>query len=344
MRKRIITSAGNCVLYLGVAFGLSAQSHLWDAEPALWDAAQQFTMTRPLPTDTLVGTYGAGGILNIEGISNNVSASSLGINLSNGELKIALSGTPNNVRLTVSKTDIWDRGGDGMQKGAGNLTFACNDFSGAAQPQVATSIQNGVNALTLSKGTASANLKFLCTRGETNTMAIKAACSNVASAITINISRTSVTSGNDGQFFWINRTFKADPTFPNGFKYYFVCAVSGQSANVQISNGQAVISPGASLSFTVYATVVTTAEAADPLTEAKRLLTSAIAQGFDTLTAGNLRRSTSDGSSAAYSRVILMMSRTTSCPTAFRDVGNLGIPIGAALIPRNSKGMPFTIQ
>jgi hypothetical protein len=287
MRKLIVSSAGSFILCFGFAFGAFAQSHLWDAEPTLWDAAQQFTMTRSLPTDTLVGTYGAGGILNIEGISNNVSPSSLGINLSNGELKIALSGTPNNVRLTVSKTDIWDRGGDGMQKGAGNLTFACNDFSGAAQPQVATSIQNGVNALTLSKGTPSANLKFLCTRRETNTMAINAVCSNIANPITINISRTSVTSGNDGQYFWINRSFKADPTFPNGFQYYFVGKVSGPTATVQVSNGQAVISPGSSLSFTVYATVVTTAEAADPLAQAKLLLTSAVTQGFDSLTAGN---------------------------------------------------------
>ncbi|MDB5049299.1 MAG: carbohydrate binding family 6, partial [Fibrobacteres bacterium] len=281
MRKRNTSSAGKSVLFLMLALRVSAQPHLWDAEPSLWDAAQQFTLTRPLPTETNVGS------LNIEGASNNVPASSLGINLSNGELKIALSGAPANLRLTVSKTDIWDRGGDGMQKGAGNLTLAFGDFAGAAQPQVATSIHNGVHALTLSKGAATANLKFLCTRRETNTMAIKAECSNIANAITINISRTNVTSGSDGQFFWINRSFKADKTFPNGFQYYFVGKVSGATANVQISNGQAVISPGPSLSFTVYATVVTTAEAADPLAEAKRLLTSAATQGFDTLTAGN---------------------------------------------------------
>lgn len=87
-----------------------------------------------------------------------------GLNLSNGKLKVWLWGPGDRLTLSISKTDVYDRtsakpGTDWKweeghsPRPVGQLLLLAGDFAGAAQPQVSTAINNGVNSFNLTSGT-----------------------------------------------------------------------------------------------------------------------------------------------------------------------------------------------
>jgi len=123
------------------------------------------------------------------------------------------------------------------------------------------------------------------------------------------------TSGAEGRFFWIRQRLPAEKTFPDGFEYVFVgLAPDTQPAIATIENQTGLgtrvddstlktafggvtyaaenAAPGTAVTLTLSSgtvdqtmllAIVTTAEAADPLAEAKRRLLDAEALGFDGL-------------------------------------------------------------
>ncbi len=128
------------------------------------------------------------------------------------------------------------------------------------------------------------------------------------------------TSGHDGRHFWIRQAIPAEKTFPKGFEYYLVGLVAEGNAAIEAvedanglavpiayhtagdrhslltSNEQVLMSnenhaPGAAATArlkrgdvaTVFVTVVTNNESADPLGEAIRRLDAAAARGYAAL-------------------------------------------------------------
>jgi hypothetical protein len=299
-----------------------AATNLWDQEPALWDQAQQYQLVRPLsPAFGVEGPSGATGQSApvAPPRTNYVGPSGNGVNMSNGKLKISLWGTPDKLTLSVAKTDLYNRAALNEHRGhkpAGQLLLMADDFSGIAQPQVATHLHNGLNTLRLQKGAKTADLQFLATRSDSDIMAIQGTFRNLTQPVSVRIARhhdiynelPAPESGNDGMFFWIHQTFKPDVTFPAGFDYYFVGKAVGANTSMSNADGQAGLgasvtkyrpdstagsaataqfAAGASLDVTIYATVVTKAESADPLAEAKNRLNTAQSQGFSKLVSEN---------------------------------------------------------
>jgi len=127
------------------------------------------------------------------------------------------------------------------------------------------------------------------------------------------------TSGAEGRFYWIRQRFPAEKTFPHGFEYVLVGLKPDQQSAVETVENQTCLgtpvddtalskffggvtyaaenaAPGAaatltlspgSVEQTLLMAIVTTAEAADPLEEARRRLLDAEALGFDGLLAEN---------------------------------------------------------
>jgi hypothetical protein len=300
---------------MALALGLqaSAESRLWEREPSLWDVAQTYKLTRPLPAE--FGVEGPPGI----------GKEKHGINLCNGKLKLALWGPCEKLALSVSKNDLWQRvepnfnlkppstkqertaafwGSPPYNKPkpspAGRLFLECNDFKGASQPDVSTSIRDGLNTFKMANGKATGELKYLVTRSDSNIMAISGSFSGITNAVRARLWRriskdkeVKCHSGSDGKFFWIRCTLPAEKTFPAGFEFDFVGLVAGATASVSTNNADggiaatAQIEPGTAGRVQIYATVVTMAETSDPFGEAKRRLTDAEARGFDALVADN---------------------------------------------------------
>jgi hypothetical protein len=299
-----------------------AQEHLWDTEPSLWDVAQTYKLTRPLPAQFGVEGPTVGDPDNARVTAKNPQGEA-GINLSNGKLKVALWGPGNRLTLSVSKTDVYDRtsltrGTDWtLQEGhsprpVGQLLLLADDFTGAAQPQVTTAINDGVNTFTLTNGTKTASLTYLSTRSDRNVLVIKADYTGLTRPVLVRVfnffrpGQKDPRPENDGAFFWLRQTLPADRTFPHGFDYYFVARVAGVGTNYALANvdwgtllgsstfgrnagaaATAEIPPGAAAHLIVYATVVTRAESDNPLAEAKKRLNAAVELGVDRLVAEN---------------------------------------------------------
>jgi hypothetical protein len=288
-------------------------------ESSLWDEAQKFSIVRPLnpkfgsegpagdPYPYMYRPYSPGPTFK--------GPMGEGVNISNERVKSSLWGTPDMLVISVGKTDVWNRVALSNSKGkkpVGQLQLLAGDFSGAAQPQCTTTVHNGVNAVRLTKGTATADLQFLLTRKETNVFAIKAVYSNCTKPVLVRLNRhcdkfgelVAPESGNDGVFFWIHQKFAAEKTFPKGFDYYFMAKIVGENAAFQNDTKETGLGapvlrfrdttvPGSAATaqlptqsthtVVIYATVVTTAEAADPFTEAKNRLNAATATGFSGL-------------------------------------------------------------
>ncbi len=265
-----------------------------------------------------------------------------GINITNERVFSSFWGPPDRMVFSIGKTDVYNRVGMNCRapvpscrparseidaanqavpsltrsmKPVGQMLILAEDFTGAPQPEVSTTIHNGVHRLALEHGAAAAELQLLLTDKETNIFAIKASATGLTKPLSVRLSRHADTlgdlsdpeSGHDGEFFWIHQTFAAEKTFPQGFDYYLVAKISGASAALQTATMQAglgapvpfrddaapgsaataTLAPEQKLDIVVYATVVTRAEADDPLAEAKRRLNNAEKAGFDTLVARN---------------------------------------------------------
>lgn len=305
-----------------VAPAVLGAGHLWDTEPTFWEVAQTYKLTRPLPAN-----FGIEGPAIGDPGSAQVSARNpqgeAGINLSNGKLKVALWGPPERLTLSISKTDVYDRTSSkpGVSwtyeeghspRPVGQLLLLAGDFAGAAQPQVSTSVHNGVNAFALVNGTKRADLAVFSSRSDRNVLVIAGACAGIAKPIAARVfsfthpGQKGAETGTDGTYFWLRQTLPAEKTFPNGFDYYLVARVAGSPASLSYVQGKpglgsptfgrnvgsaatATMPPVNAMRFVVYATVVTRAESNDPLAEAKRRLADAERLGAAALVAENQR-------------------------------------------------------
>ena len=303
------------VLVLAFNAEVRADSRLWDREPALWDVAKTYTLKRPLPAD-----------FGIEGPTMPRGAKGEGINLSNGELKLSLWGPCSNLTISASKTDIWNRFDPKLPykkpetkqertaafwnkpfpKPAGRLMLLAEDFGGAPQPEVSTEIRNGLNTFTIRNGKAVGEFKYVVSRSDSNIIALSATFSGVTNPVFLRIQRSFIKegfggAGNDGTFFWVHHQLPVDKTFPKGFDFYLVGKVAGVPVTLTSTNlvGGGPVGanpgPGSTARLTVndgqtvlaYATIVTAAEAADPLAEAKKNLLAAEARGFGAIVEEN---------------------------------------------------------
>ena len=279
---------------------------LWEQEPTLWDAALKYQWVRPLSPK--FGWEGPAGR----------EPGGEGVNISNERMQSSLWGTPGQVVLSLGKTDVFDRAKLNPYNGkkpVGQLLLLAEDFVEGEQPQVSTAMHSGANSLRLTRGKATADVQVLLTRRETNVIAIKAVCANLTKPLSIRLYRhrdkfghlPDPEGGSDGGYFWIHQQFAADKTFPQGFDYYLVAKIAGQAPPAKVATMQAGMgatvpfrdanAPGsaatvslpaaARMEMTVYTTVVTRAEAADPLAEAKKRLADAERQGYAALLTKN---------------------------------------------------------
>ena len=272
---------------------------------ALWKVAQAYQLTRPLPAKFgIEGPTVGGANLNQAKVTAANPQGEAGINLSNGKIKASLWGPCDRLTLSISKTDVYDRTSakpgtewkweEGHSpRPVGQLLLLAPDFEGATQPQVSTALHNGVNSFTMTSGTKTAHLSYLASRSQTNVLVIKGDYAGLTEPVFVRVfsfhhqGAENPQAGNDGVFFWVRQSLPAERTFPNGFDYYLVAKVVGTDFALKNDDGQtglgsptfgqdagsaasARLPSGAAASFLVYATVVTRAETADPLAEAKR--------------------------------------------------------------------------
>lgn len=295
---------------------------LWEQEPALRDVAQQHKLVRPLSPE--FGWEGPGGKEFGARIDRTpgpgfTGPSGTGVNISNERVQTAFWGTPERLVFSVGKTDVHDRARLSFQRGrkpVGQLLLLADDFSGAAIPEVTSHLHNGNHTLQLENKAARAKIEMFLSRADSNIIAIRADYSNLTSAPAVRLSRhrdkfgelPEPVAGHDGGYFWIQQKFPADKTFPDGFEYYFVARIASGAASVELermkpglgapvpafrdnntpgSAATARPAPARNHRLLVFATIVTTAESGQPLTEAKRRLDQAAAQGYDKLLATN---------------------------------------------------------
>jgi hypothetical protein len=317
----------------------SGDQRLWDHEPSLWEAACTYRLFRPL--SPVFGWEGpSGGAFGreysreprwkfTEGIHLGKPGASVaapgpefagplgeGVNLANGRVFSTFWGTPERMVVSIGKTDVFNRAAmhlTSSMKPVGQILILAEDFAGIPQPEVCTTVHDGVHRLALANAAAAAEFQVLLTGRETNVFAIKATLSNLLRPFAVRVSRHADTlgelpdpeAGQDGQFVWIRQSFAAEKTFPQGFDYCLVARIVGGAASLQTTTMQAGLgapvpfrddsTPGSAATATlaaepkrdvvIYATVVTRAEADDPLAEAKRRLEAAGEAGFDTLAA-----------------------------------------------------------
>lgn len=312
---------------------------LWAREPSLWDEARRYRLVRPLspvfgwegPSGGAFGKYYSSepGWKFTEGIDlarpganvapagpNFTGPLGEGVNIGNERVFSSFWGTPDRLVFSIGKTDVYNRAAmnwTSSMKPVGQMLILADDFAGAAQPEVSTTLHDGVHRLAMTGGAASADLQLLLTDKETNVFAIKAVISNLTKPLSVRLCRHADTldelpnpeCGCDGDFFWIRQAFAADKTFPQGFDYCLAAKIAGASAAIQTATMQAglgapvpfrdddapgsaataCLPPAPRLDLVIYATVVTRAESDDPLAEARRRLAAAEQQGFEALVA-----------------------------------------------------------
>ena len=253
--KKTVTGILGIAVFLMFRTAASAEDRLWDKEPTLWEAAQAYKLVRPLPDK-----------FGVEGPAWNGKPGPQGINLCNGKLKAALWGPCHKLAVSVSKNDIWQRVDPNFNlkppttkqertaafwgappynkpqpKPAGRLFLELADFKGAAQPEVSTTIHNGVNVLKMTSGKASGELQYLVTRSDSNIFAISAQFKGLSSPVLVRLWRgirkdAACKAGSDEKFFWIRCTLPAEKTFPSGFEFDFVGRVVGATASISTNN------------------------------------------------------------------------------------------------------------
>ncbi|MFZ4396397.1 MAG: glycoside hydrolase family 95-like protein [Kiritimatiellia bacterium] len=298
-----------------------ATIRLWDREPPLRDAARKYRLVRTLsPAFGWEGPRGGHGNIPTAG-PDFTGPGKEGVNISNERLESSLWGTPDRIVLSIGKSDVWNRANlDSSQgkKPVGQLQLLVEDFAGASQPVVTTTLHDGNNGLRCAQGSAKAEIDILLTGSETNVLAIKAAYTGLTKPVALRLYRHYDTakalpepqSGSDGDCLWIHQTFAAEKTFPQGFDYFLVARIAGSPMSTELLNmktglgapvpfrndavpgsaATAKLPPAPKRSVIVYATVVTRAEADDPLAEAKRRLAAAEARGYAALLALNEKR------------------------------------------------------
>ncbi len=318
-----------------------AGERLWDHEPSLWAEARNYRLIRPLsPGFGWEGPSGGAfgkqyspepGWKFSEGIDLARPGASVapagpdftgplgeGVNITNERVFSSFWGTPDRMVFSIGKTDVYNRAAmscTSSMKPVGQMLILADAFAGAPQPEVNTTVHDGVHRLALAHGAAAADLQLLLTDKETNVFAIKASATGLTKPLSVRLCRHADTlgelpnpeSGHDGEFFWIHQTFAAEKTFPQGFDYYLVAKIGGASSAIQTATMQpglgapvpfrdddapgsaatATLVPKRKLEVVIYATVVTRAEADEPLAEAKRRLNTAEKAGFDRLVGRN---------------------------------------------------------
>jgi hypothetical protein len=313
-----------CQILTSLALPSSAQGRLWDKEPTLWESARKYQIVRPLAPkfgwEGLAGSPNPNAIVAKPG-PEFAGPLGEGVNISNSRLQSSLWGTPDRLVLSIGKTDVYNRAGLNFTRGkkpVGQLLLLAEDFAGAPQPQVTTAIHDGTNRLELAKGQAKAALEVLLTGKESNVIALRARFTNLTKPPSLRLYRhkdkfnelADPVSGEGDGYFWIQQKFAPEKTFPDGFDYFLVAKVAGRpvkikhdpmqrglgapvpyrDANAPGTAATAQLPAAANQEWVVYATVVTRAEAADPLAEAKRRLKSAEAGGYAALQAQNQKR------------------------------------------------------
>jgi len=299
----------------------SGGARLWDKEPALWDIAKKYQITRPLSAQ--FGWEGPrGGRGSIPGPGPDFTGPGKnGVNISNERLESSLWGTPERLVLSLGKVDVWNRARMNHEQGkkpVGQIQILAEDFTGADLPQVTTTIHNGNHELKFANGNAEAIAQLLITDSETNVIAFRAAYKGLAKPVSVRLYRhqdtgkviPDPTAGSDSGYFWIHQTFEAEKTFPDGFDYFLVGKIVGASgkaglAQLEVGLGAPVPTrnddvPGSAATVTLptsasriiaaYFTVVTRAESDDPLAEAKRRLAAAENQGYPALLERNEKK------------------------------------------------------
>ncbi len=299
----------------------SGGTRLWDKEPALWDVARKYQLTRPLsPEFGWEGPRGGRGAVPGPG-PEFTGPGKNGVNISNERLESSLWGTPDRLVLSLAKTDVWNRAHMNHEQGkkpVGQILILAEDFAGAEAPQVITRIHNGNHELKARKGSTEAIVQFQITDCKTNVIAVRAAYTGLAKPVSVRLYRhqdtgkviPDPTSGADGGYFWIHQTFAAEKTFPEGFEYYLVGKIAGPAGKPELAQLQPGLGapvptrdnavPGSAVTITLpqaakknlaaYFTVVTRAESDDPLAEAKRRLAAAEKKGYAALLARNEKK------------------------------------------------------
>jgi hypothetical protein len=317
------------------------ERRLWDREPSLWEGACTYRLLRPLsPVFGWEGPSGGAfgreysrepGWKFTEGIDLGKPGAAVaapgpdfagplgeGVNLANGRVFGSFWGTPDRMVLSIGKSDVLNRAAmhlTSSMKPVGQVQILAADFAGTPQPEVCTTVHDGVHQLSLAGAAAAAEIQLLLTGKATNVVALEASLSNLSRSFSVRLFRHADTlgelpdpeAGHDGDFFWIRQSFAAEKTFPQGFEYVLVARIAGGAAPIQTATMQAGLgapvpfrddsTPGSAATATlaamskrdvvIYATVVTRAEADDPLAEAKRRLEAAGQAGFDTLAVRN---------------------------------------------------------
>ena len=97
------TMVGLTLIVLVASAG-ETDTHLWDREPALWDAARKVTIAREIEANR--PPWGPMWKLPI---TERVAAANHGVLLNNEQMKVALWGPPQQLTLSLRKTDVFDR-------------------------------------------------------------------------------------------------------------------------------------------------------------------------------------------------------------------------------------------
>jgi hypothetical protein len=156
------------------------ERHLWDREPSLWEEACRYRLIRPL--SAVFGWEGpSGGAFGGEysrepgwkftaGIDLAKPGASVaapgpdftgplgeGVNLANGRVFSSFWGTPDRMVLSIGKTDVFNRAAmhlTSSMKPVGQILILAGDFAGIPQPEVCTSVHDGVHRLSLAHAAA----------------------------------------------------------------------------------------------------------------------------------------------------------------------------------------------
>jgi hypothetical protein len=158
----------------------AAAERLWDQEPSLWELAQQATLKQDVPrSDPQSATRWGGGTA---------------VGMSTTKLKLSLWGPPEQMTLSLGKTDVWDRRcfqeptltiariRQTIQEGktppkkyyaswnaydapcpkpVGQVILGCRDFAQADAPAAVTSLYNGVRRVETRREGSKAVLQYL---------------------------------------------------------------------------------------------------------------------------------------------------------------------------------------
>ena len=144
---------------------------LWDQEPSLWEEARRYRLIRPLsPVFGCEGPSGGAfgreysrqpGWKFTEGIDLAETGAAVappgpefagplgdGVNITNGRVYSSFWGTPDRMVFSIGKTDVFNRAAMHMtssMKPVGQLVILAEDFAGTPQPEVSTTVHDGVH-------------------------------------------------------------------------------------------------------------------------------------------------------------------------------------------------------